>query len=398
MQDARVGRGGAYGGMRWLALIGAVAALAMLWASTAQATPLGQIEEFTIPTAESGPNGIAIGPEGYVWFTEFGIAKHGTPCTAPCPSKIGVVKPSKPKEIHDYATPTKEAGPLEIAAGPDGNLWFTEFNVGKIGEINPITHEIDEFTIPAKPVGEKVHPFGITAGREGNVWFTIVNSENGPEESYIGEINTKTHRIKEFPTPTSKSFPAGITSGPEGNLWFAQGEGETAGQRSGSIGEINAETGKTENFEFKTSEGQDPGEITLGHEGKLWFTELFRPPNGAIGAITSQTGEMQPEIPAPTTNGAGATPLGITTGREGDIWFTETVTGRVARLNPKNPTEIIEFPASGEPGLEGPTGITAGREGNLWFAVHGGDKIGRIGTGSEVKANRLSKPRRTRRG
>ncbi len=36
--------------------------------------------------------------------------------------------------ITEFPTPTKSA-PIGITAGPDGNLWFTEENVSKIGRI-----------------------------------------------------------------------------------------------------------------------------------------------------------------------------------------------------------------------------------------------------------------------
>jgi len=30
---------------------------------------------------------------------------------------------------------TKDSGPIGIAAGPDGNMWFTELNGGRIGRV-----------------------------------------------------------------------------------------------------------------------------------------------------------------------------------------------------------------------------------------------------------------------
>ncbi|HEY5258929.1 MAG TPA: hypothetical protein VIJ12_11195 [Candidatus Baltobacteraceae bacterium] len=36
----------------------------------------------------------------------------------------------------EYPTPTLNSEPGAIAAGPDGNLWFTEYR-GKIGKIVP---------------------------------------------------------------------------------------------------------------------------------------------------------------------------------------------------------------------------------------------------------------------
>ena len=71
--------------------------------------------------------------------------------------------------ISEFSTPTANSGPTEITAGPDGNLWFTEFRTDKIGIINPTTYAIREVAL--SPTGY-VFGHGIAAGADGNVWFT----------------------------------------------------------------------------------------------------------------------------------------------------------------------------------------------------------------------------------
>jgi hypothetical protein len=39
--------------------------------------------------------------------------------------------------ITEFSVPTAASNPSGITAGPDGNLWFTEFNANKIGRITP---------------------------------------------------------------------------------------------------------------------------------------------------------------------------------------------------------------------------------------------------------------------
>src|SRR5215469_11111688 len=70
--------------------------------------------------------------------------------------------------INESILPTSDGRPLAITSGSDGNLWFTEQNANKIGEINPATGIISEFTIPT--AGSS--PQGITTGPDGNLWFT----------------------------------------------------------------------------------------------------------------------------------------------------------------------------------------------------------------------------------
>ena len=98
--------------------------------------------------------------------------------------------------ITEFPVPTANADPSGITAGPDGNLWFTELTVGKIGMINPTTHAISRVRHPhAVP-----SPAAITAGPDGNLWFTEI-----PRQAKIGEINPATHAITEYPIPYASS-------------------------------------------------------------------------------------------------------------------------------------------------------------------------------------------------
>ncbi len=57
----------------------------------------------------------------------------------------------------------------------------------------------------------------ITAGPDGNLWFTEFESASGTGQ--IGRI-TPGGQVTLFPLPMSGSKPGGITAGPDGNLWF----------------------------------------------------------------------------------------------------------------------------------------------------------------------------------
>jgi streptogramin lyase len=93
-------------------------------------------------------------------------------------------------------------------AGPDGNLWFTEFLGDRIGRITP-SGTINEYSVPTTPSG----PSGIAVGPDGNLWFT----EGVGNVAYI----TTAGVFKEFAlVPTGD--PVYITAAPDGYLWLSE--------------------------------------------------------------------------------------------------------------------------------------------------------------------------------
>jgi hypothetical protein len=117
----------------------------------ANPTPVAQ--EFPVPTGGGQPFGITAGPDSNLWFTEFSG------------NQIGRITPAG--AITESPIPTANSEPSGIAAGPDGNMWFTEFFGNKIGRITP------DGTINETPGGNQ--PFGIAAGPDGNLWFAEIN-------------------------------------------------------------------------------------------------------------------------------------------------------------------------------------------------------------------------------
>jgi len=113
----------------------------------------GTVTEFPLPTAGADPLDITSGPDGNLWFTEFGA------------NQIGRITPSG--VVTEFPIPTADSAPAGITAGPDGNLWFTEANANQIGRITP-SGVVTEFPIPTA----ESYPGSIAAGPDGNLWFT----------------------------------------------------------------------------------------------------------------------------------------------------------------------------------------------------------------------------------
>ena len=150
-------------------------------------SPSGQINaDIAIPTQYSDPSRIVTGPDGNLWFTEQGAVPNHL-----SPGKIGRVTPSG--DMTEFTTPNQNptSNPAGIAVGPDGNLWYTEYshlnmdftqhgqnNIGRITTSGKIT----EFPIPTR----YARADGITNGPDGGMYFT--ESPNDFSYGAIGRI------------------------------------------------------------------------------------------------------------------------------------------------------------------------------------------------------------------
>lgn len=165
-------------------------------------TTSGTVMQYAVAGAGSSPFGITSGPDGRVWFGGSGynvlfgtigaLMTSGAIVQYPVPGSFTSLHPQglavgRDRNIWfanqassitrvttrgvytNFPTPTFDSFPWDIAAGPDGNLWFTENYVSKIGRITT-DGVITEFPIPNLTSAYGV--FGITRGPDGYMWFT----------------------------------------------------------------------------------------------------------------------------------------------------------------------------------------------------------------------------------
>jgi streptogramin lyase len=298
------------------------------------------ITEYAL-SAGSNPLGITLGPDGALWFTEYGPT-----------NKIGRI--TLVGAITEFPIP---AGPTPLAygitTGPDGNLWFVENGRNMVTKLTT-SGVFTEYPIPTASSA----PTNIAQGPDGNLWFTEANGNN------IGRISPA-GSISEFAVPTAEAQPSGITRGPDGALWFTEA--------NGSVGRITTTGVITEH-----GTGCCPVAITTGPDGNLWFAPILSPPfcsqarggcGFAIGKITTAG------IVSYYSYSRIGNSRGIVAGPDGNLWFTVSESSLIGRITTAG--TVRQFG-----GLSGtdPRGITAGPSGDphMWFTEFAGSKIGKI--------------------
>jgi len=283
------------------------------------------------------PFGIAAGPDGNLWFTEELVDRIGSITTG------GV--------ITEYSGLTAGSHPFGITTGPDGALWFTEMAGNRIGQITT-AGVVTEYSTGLTPGSQ---PYLITVGPDGALWFTEMSGGR------IGRITTDGVITEYSSGMAPKSQPYGITAGPDGALWFTE-------NAANQIGRITTDGTITTYSAGLTAGAMGLAGLAAGPDGNLWFTESTGARIGSIttaGFITEYSVGMA----------ANCYPVGIAAGPDGALWFTEGLTARIGRITTDG--TITEHSAGMTPGSS-PYGIAAGPDGALWFAEDVASKIGRI--------------------
>jgi streptogramin lyase len=288
--------------------------------------------EFPLPNANSSPRGITAGPDGNLWFAEANINKIGVITPG------GVVTEFSSNFIYD---------PVAIVAGSDGALWFTEPLANGISRITT-AGAVDHYT--QFPTNNS-NAFNIAAGPDGRLW--VAESCNCANK--IASITTS-GVVTEYPLSNPGSAPYGIAAGADGSLWFT----ETLG---GKIGRITTTGGLTE---FTLPSTSPPWNIVAGPDGAMWFT--FQ--SGAkIGRITASGIITEFALPTPFISTES-----IAAGPDGAMWFTDPSSARaIGRITMNGVITSFIYPSAA--GV--PRWITAGPDGAMWFTT-GGPKIGRL--------------------
>jgi len=286
----------------------------------------GKFTFWTIPTPDSGPQGISIQKGGLVWFTEFWS------------NKIGRLDPST-GVFTEWTIPTPNSYPrdIDVSYGP---VYFTEYAGGpvghKIGRFDTITGTFTEWTIPtAMPHSEGIFVYG------GHVYFAEW------EVNKIGRLDPSTGVFVEWNLPTA-SFPVGIAAS-DGYVYFTE--------MANKIGRLDPATGIFAEWIIPTANSGPRGIAVSG--GQVYFTESGGNKIGrlAVSPVSTVTTSVSKTFSIVTTTGgiSMATYSFVSAAVIVDIWVVSVTTTRASVTTSIADTVTAELPP---PWAAIPTGST----------------------------------------
>ena len=159
----------------------------------------GQFTSFPV----SDPADVAVDVAGNAWFTQPGDVN------APGTSNIGRIDAATGAVT---LTPTSDGSttvaPRSVAVAADRQVWFTaRFTPQAVGRLDPATGAVTIFPTPSNP-----GPQDIAASPDGTLWFTQITKGNIARIDNAGVI-TEAKAVK-------GSQPFGITVAPNGDPWY----------------------------------------------------------------------------------------------------------------------------------------------------------------------------------
>ena len=247
----------------------------------------GTVTEFSISGALGGGiSGLASDGSHHLWFTAAGGDKVGSLDTAalqavPVCANKGVTSPavvSPGAALDEYALP-QNSGPNGLAIDHAGNVWIAQSVSNKIAKLDPTVPSstpsfayLTEWALPTA----NANPLDVAIGVGNRVWF----SEN--DANRIGELAANSAAggtpITEFPMGATDLGPAGITAGPDGALWIAESTNV-----DGSIGRMTTD-GKLTNFATPPAGGALLADVAINTDGSLWYTNYL---TDALGSMST---------------------------------------------------------------------------------------------------------------
>jgi len=74
--------------------------------------------------------------------------------------------------VKEYKIPTDCTLPQAIITDPEGNIWFTESNTGRVAKFDPVLESFTEYNNPGWPKNGYSMMWGMDYAPDGTIWFT----------------------------------------------------------------------------------------------------------------------------------------------------------------------------------------------------------------------------------
>ena len=288
----------------------------------------------------SRPHDVAAAPNGEIWYTAQRQGAHG------------VLDPQTGDVVQ---IPLGEgSAPHGVIVGPDGHAWITDGGLNAIVRVTADTRDVRVWPLP-----EDVGPVNMntaTFDQRGRIWFT-------GQTGFYGVLDPATDDMQVWEAPRGRG-PYGITTTPSGDVWYASLAGS-------HIARIDLDTGEATVVEPPT-EDQGARRIWSDSQGRLWVSEWNA---GQLSVHDPRDGSWR----AWRLPGENPRAYSVYVDETDQVWVTDFGANAILRFDPET-EQFQAFPSDRE-GAN--VRQMLGRPGEAWGAESGTDRLVVIDYGAD---------------
>jgi len=263
--------------------------------------------------------------------------------TAQPTGKLGILDPKTGK--YEEIALGAHSAPHGVIVGPDGAPWITDGGQNAIVRVDPATHQVRIFALPADAGYANLNT--LTFDKKGRVWFT-------GQSGIYGKVEPATGEVKVWRAPRG-SGPYGITTTPSGEVYFASLAGNY-------IARIDTESGEAFVIEPPTPK-QGARRVWSDSRGRLWVSYWN---TGQVG-MYDPAAKTWREWKLPGTAHAYA----VWVDDRDHVWLTDWSVNAIVKFDPV--TEKFERFESSKSNAH--VRQMLGRSGEAWGAESGNDRL-----------------------
>jgi virginiamycin B lyase len=280
----------------------------------------------------SGPHDVAAAPNGPVYYTG---QRNGT---------LGILDPATGRV--DEVKLGSRSAPHGVIVGPDGAAWITDGGLNAIVRVDATTRAVKAWPLPADASSANLNT--ATFDKKGRIWFT-------GQSGWYGRLDPASGDMKAWRSPRGYG-PYGITTTPSGEVWYASLAGN-------HIARIDVETGVATPVDPPTQR-QGARRVWSDSKGRLWVSYWNTGQVGMYDPATKAWREWKLPGDSPQA-------YSVWVDERDKVWLTEWTSNAIVRFDPVTET-FTSFP-SDRPRAN--VRQMLGRAGEAWGAESGTDRL-----------------------